>query len=216
MSFNETKFSSTIEKLIKFKSSTTTLPIKDTSWEELIWAALVFLYGDDKVVWNSQSHEKSVDIKAKINGSILKISAKGSVIKNNFLTLSSYRLTTFSSLEKKLAFIKAQHNNFDFYLICARELDKEHQRIIYNVIKTPAIKLAPTKMLNKNNWKKTKTGYELKQGLGLAAKIVFKMSDQLWYLIPLNYFSKDEKLINISISIKELGKGLINYLKSDS
>lgn len=63
MVFDDEKFSKVLGKLIEFKSGTTRVPIKDISWEELIWATLVFMYGNDNVDWNSQSHEKSVDIK---------------------------------------------------------------------------------------------------------------------------------------------------------
>ena len=213
MSFDNKKFSNIIKKLIKFKSGTTRIPIKDASWEELIWATLVFMYGDKNINWDSQSHEKSVDIKAKINNVVSKISAKGGIIKENLLTISSYRLTTFNKLKDKLNFIEKQHNNFDFYLICARKINKTNKTINYLVIKTPAMKLAPPVMLSTKNWKRTKSGYELKKGIGFNAKIIFKMSDQLWYSISLDYFSNKEKLINISIPIKELGKGLIDFLK---
>lgn len=211
---NDKKFSKVVGQLIKFKSGMTRVPIKDTSWEELIWAALVFMYGENKVDWNSQSHEKSVDIKAKINGKILKISAKGGTIENGSLKVSSYRLTTFSKLEDKLDFIKNQHENFDFYLICAREINKADGSMKYIVIKAPSWKLAPSGMLNAKNWKRTKTGYELKKGIGLDAKIVFKMSNQLWYAIPVGYFSSSEKIVEVSIPYRELGRGLLQFLKS--
>jgi len=214
MSFDDKKFSNIIKKLIEFKSDITRIPIKDASWEELIWATLVFMYGDNNVEWDSQSHEKSVDIKARINNTVSKISAKGGVIKEGLLTVSSYRLTTFNTLKDKLDFIKNQHKNFDFYLICTREINETNKTLNYLVIKTPATKLAPSVMLNTKNWKKTKSGYELKEGLGFDAKIVFKMSNQLWYSIPFGYFSNKEKLISVSIPIKELGEGLIEFLKS--
>lgn len=216
MNLDDKRFSDAIGKLIKFKSGITTIPIKDTSWEELIWAALVFMFGNSKVEWNSQFHEKSVDIKAQINKSLLKISAKGGIIKNNILVVSSYRLTTFNKLEDKLNFIKTQHSNFNFYLICAREIDKVKKTINYLVLKVPSTKLAPTSMLKTGSWKRNRTGYALKNNSPFGAKIVFKMSNQLWYFIPLNYFSKDERLVSLSVPIKELGGGLINYLKSNN
>jgi len=216
MSFDNKKFSKVIKQLIKFKAGTTKIPIKDVSWEELIWAALVFIHGDKNVDWDSQSHEKSVDIKAKIDNKVVKISAKGGQIKNGILTVSSYRLTTFNTLEKKLDFIKNQHSNFDFYLICTREIDEGKGTINYLVIKAASKKLALPAMLNINNWEKTKNGYEFKEDIGFGAKIVFKMSNQLWYSIPLDYFSTGEKLASISIPIKELGKGLVDFLNKET
>lgn len=215
MALNTQSFSEILEELIKFRTGTTKLPIKDTSWEELIWASLVFMYGEDNVNWDSQSHKKSVDVEVKINGDSVNLSAKGGVIKKDNLSVSSYRLTTFPTLEEKLDFIKKQHKSFDFYLICAREIDKRKQLITYSILKVGSEKLAPSYMLVPKNWKKTKYGYELRQRNDFFAKIVSKMSDQLWYSIPLTYFSKDELLIRISLSSRDLGKGLIDFLKNN-
>lgn len=157
-----------------------------------------------------------MDIKAIINKKEVKISAKGGIIKNNILSVSSYRLTSFNNLRDKLNFVKQQHINFDFYLICAREVRKD-QTINYLVIKTSPTKLAPPAMLDERSWKRTKNGYELKGGtVKFNAKIVSKMSDQLWYSIPLSYFSDNEKIVNVSISKKELGKGLVDFLAKNS
>ena len=206
------KFSKIVQELIRFKSGTTKVPIRAGSWEELIWATLVFMFGDEKVYWDPQSHEKSVDIKVKMNGDILRISAKAGEIKNNKIAISSYRLTTFDNLEDKLSFIRDQHNSFGFYLICAREIKKD--TISYYVIKVPSDRLAPTWLTDKNNWAKTKFGYELKEGFGFNARIVFKMSHQLWYSIPVDYFSHEEMVTKVTIPLEELGKGLVEFLKS--
>src|SRR3989338_5715095 len=214
MSFNEKEFSEIVETLIKFKSGITKIPIKDTSWEELIWATLAFMYGENKVDWDPQSHEKSVDIRAKINSDDIGISAKGGVIKSGILNISSYRLTTFSTLQNKLDFIREQHTLFHFYLICARELNTKQSAVEYTVIKVSSAKLAPLEILNVKSWKTVKSGYELKKDVGFKARIVHKMSDQLWYSIPLDYFTGTEKLVRISIPVKDLGKGLIDFLKT--
>lgn len=206
------KFSDIIRELIKFKSGVTKLPIVAGSWEELIWATLVFLFGDEKVEWDPQSHEKSVDIKVNINGDILKISAKGGKVKNGVITISSYRLTTFNTLNEKLKFIKKQHDNFNFYLICLREIDKKN--ITYYVIKTSPKRLSPKWLVNQNNWIETKNSYDLKDGFKFDAKIVLKMSKQLWYSIPFKYFSKKEILVKLSIPCSDLGRNLVSFLKN--
>ncbi|HEY4474472.1 MAG TPA: hypothetical protein VJC06_00925 [Candidatus Paceibacterota bacterium] len=211
MSFNSQKFSKTIGKLVEFKSGTTRVHINSTSWEELIWATLVFLYGEEKIDWDSQSHEKSVDIKANINGKVFKISAKSGSIKNGALTISSYRLTTFNNLADKLRFIKNQHENLDFYLTCSKTMQKE--KIIYTIIKIKPNKLAPDWMTKEKNWTKTKTGYQLKPGFDFKAKIVTKMSNQLWYTIPVSYV-KDGILKEVEILKKNLGKELIKFLNN--
>jgi len=212
MKFDQVKFARIVKELIKFKSGSTKVPIRAESWEELIWATLVFMFGEDKVEWNPQSHEKSVDIKAQINGKVLKISAKAGEIKKGEIAVSSYRLTTFNKLNEQLEFIKNQHRNFDFYLICAREIN--FKSITYRVFKTEPKRLAPEWLTDKNNWQRTKSGYGLKDGFSFQAQIVFKMSNQLWYQIPIVYFKPQEKLATVSIPRELLGKGLIEFLKS--
>lgn len=205
------QFSKIIQALIKFRSENTTIKIGDVSWEELIWAALVFIFGEDNVGWKSTSHEKSVDIRVKIGGKLLKISAKGGKINNGMLILSSYRLTTFDNLNEKLKFIRNQHNNFNFYFICAKEIKGEN--VIYHVIKIPSERLAPSWLTEAGNWTKTKNAYELKKGFSFDAKIVYKMSNQLWYSIPINYFLPEEKITTVSIPFRDLGRGLMSFLE---
>ena len=82
------------------------------------------------------------------------------------------------------------------------------------MIKASSNRLAPTWLVNKNNWTEGHNAYELKKGFSFDAKIVFKMSNQLWYSIPLNYFLPQEKITSISLPLNELGKGLIDFLKS--
>lgn len=213
MSLQNPQFAKVLRELIRFKASTTIIPIKAENWEELIWATLVFMFGEEKVIWNPQSHEKSVDIKAKIDGDFLKISAKAGKITKAFLTISSYRLTTFDTLKDQLSFIKKQHDNFDFYLICAREINKAKDYIDYCVIKIDSKRLAPNWLLAEDNWQQVKTGYELKQNFDFDAKIVFKMSNQLWYKIPIKYFSAQEIMVKVRIPFEYLGKGLVWFLE---
>ncbi|MEM0296488.1 MAG: hypothetical protein QXU35_01765 [Zestosphaera sp.] len=81
-------------------------PLTADNWEELVWAALAFMYGEEKVDWPPRSH-RDVDIVVKINGGSYKIGLKAGVIKRDkkgreFLELSSYRLTTYEKLKDKL------------------------------------------------------------------------------------------------------------------
>ncbi|MEM3504463.1 MAG: hypothetical protein QW134_09615 [Nitrososphaeria archaeon] len=218
MNLEEKKFSELLKKLIEFKSGVTKIPIKDLGWEELIWATLLFMYGDEKVKWNPQSHNKSVDIVAEIDqNKECKISAKAGKIstkKNKFfLTISSYRLTSFNSLNDMLDFIKNQHNSFDYYLICARQNKKE--QVKYIAYKIKSTRLAPEWFLKSQNWQENNSGYELKNSFEFEAKIVKKMSNQLWYYIPLTYFSDDEKMLEIGINKDELGRNLIDFLRKE-
>jgi hypothetical protein len=212
MSIDENKFSLLIKQLLKFKIGTTKIPIKDVSWEELIWATLVIMFGEEKVDWDSQSHAKSIDITVEIDGKSIKISAKSGEIKSDAINISSYRLTTFETLEGMLNFIKSQHDKFEYYLICARQ--KVNNGIKYTVFKVPASRLAPDWLINPKNWLKDDSGFKLRNGFDFKAKIVKKMSNQLWYNIPVRYFKPNEQILDISIPNNELGKGLIEFLEN--
>ena len=63
MKFDDQRFSRILRDLIRFKAGTSKVPIRAENWDELIWATLVFMFGEEKVDWDPQAHEKSVDIK---------------------------------------------------------------------------------------------------------------------------------------------------------
>ena len=55
--------------------------------------------------------------------------------------------------------------------------------------------------------------YELREGHPLDARIVSKMSNQLWYSIPLEYFTDEERILTIEVPIDSLGRGLLSFLE---
>jgi len=214
MGINWTRFSSLLEKLLEFKTSTTKVPIKDISWEELIWATLAFLFNEQNVEWDPQSHSKSVDIVARVDRQDVRISAKAGILERDIINISSYRLTTFSTINDMLNFIAEQHANFDYYLICAREEMSDGMR--YSVFKISSSRLAPPWLVTPANWVETTSGYQLKDGFGFKAKIVLKMSNQLWYTIPKSYFTAEEGILSdFFIPYDELGRGMIKFLEEN-
>jgi hypothetical protein len=163
-----------------------------------------------EVSWEPTSHAKGVDLEIKINGEILKISAKGGKVTNNQeLTLSSYRLTRFGTLPKMLEFLNKNAIELDVYLICARE--EEQDSVKYHIFRILPNALVPEKALNPNNWEENDQGWKLKADVGFEASIVKKMSNQLWYSIPLN-FSHLERLTIVKISKKDIGSTLVEIL----
>ncbi len=56
-------------------------------------------------------------------------------------------------------------------------------------------------------------GYELCEGHPLSARIVYSMSSQLWYSIPLDYFTDEERILTIEMPIDSLGRGLVSFLE---
>ena len=63
-------------------------------------------------------------------------------------------------------------------------------------------------------WLETDSGYELSQGHDFNARIVFSMSNQLWYDIPLDYFTDEERIAAIEVPIDSLGHGLLRFVES--
>jgi len=205
---NWNRFKELATKLIEFKAKISRMPIRAENWEEVIYAVL--LYMEYEVTWEPTSHTKGVDLEIKINGEILKISAKGGKITDNQeLTLSSYRLTRFGTLPKMLEFLNKNATELDVYLICARE--EKQDSVKYHIFRTLPNALVPEKALNPNNWEESDQGWKLKADVGFEASIVKKMSNQLWYSIPLN-FSHLERLTIVKISKKDIGSTLVEIL----
>jgi len=208
-----------LEELIRFYLGMHKSPLTADNWEELVWAALAFMYGEENVDWSPRSH-RDVDIIAKINGKSYKIGLKAGIIKKDrigreFLELSSYRLTTHEKLEDKLVDAFNRNKNNDFYLICGRL--EEISVIEYRVYRIDSQQLFPDIMRNPNLWqldeKAKKWVFTQSQNLGFTrVEIIRKMSDQLWYEIPVKHQSLKE-LFNIRVNKKDLGKGLMEYLK---
>lgn len=204
------RFKELTTKLIEFKAKISRVPIRAESWEEVIYAVL--LYMEYKVNWEPTSHAKGVDLEIKINGEPLRVSAKGGKITNNQeLTLSSYRLTRFGTLPKMLEFLDKNATELDVYLICARE--EKPNSVKYHIFRILPNTLVPQKALNPNNWKEDGQAWKLKTDVGFEASIVKKMSNQLWYTIPLN-FSHLERLTVVEISKKDIGSTLVEILEA--
>jgi len=211
---NWQRFKELVSKLIRYKTQTTSVPVRAESWEEVIYAVL--LYMEYKVVWEPTSHAKGVDIKVKINGDELGISAKGGKVVTNdrtLLTISSYRLTRYGGIESMLEFLRENAEKIDIYLICARE--EKRANVKYRVFRITAHELVPDEMLDSSNWEEDNQAWVLTKGTkkGLEARIVKKMSNQLWYTISLNY-PPLETLVEVTISKKEIGVALVEVLKS--
>jgi hypothetical protein len=192
------RFKDLTVKLIEYRIKTTKVPVRAESWEEIIYAVL--LYMEHKVSREPTSHVREVDLEVKINAQTLKISAKAGKIKEKILTLSSYRLTRFGYLGDMLSFLKENAKEIDLYLICAREEKKN--KVSYYIFKAYPKTLVPKTMLNPINWKETASSWNLQAKTGFEATIVKKMSNQLWYSVPLDFYGL-ERLGIIEITKSE-------------
>lgn len=203
------RFKELAAKLIDYKAKTSSVPVRAESWEEVIYAVL--LYMEHNVSWEPTSHAKGVDLEVRMGQETLRISAKGGKIANQRLSLSSYRLTRFGSLSNMLEFLEANANEIDIYLICAREDKYKHIR--YNVFNLLPTALVPSAALQVGSWRENNQGWELKANVGFEARIVKNMSNQLWYSIPIS-FPHLEQLAQVEISKSEIGSKLVEILES--
>lgn len=214
---NWENFKKYIAELIKFKSKTTSTPINAESWEELIYVALVCMKYGDKVEWKLGSHEKGVDIKVKLNGKVISISAKATKVKETrgekYISISSYRLTRYETLGEMLNFLNEESRKLDFYLLCIRE--EKGRNLIYRVLKVAPKDIFPSPLLIPQNWEEYTGGWKTKDNLsnqwGISAKIVRKMSSQLWITVPLTLNSL-EWLAFVEVPKEELGAMLFEWI----
>ena len=209
-----TRFKELTAKLIEYQARMTSIPIRAESWEEVIYAVL--LYMEHEVSWEPTSHAKGVDLEVGIGQGIfdqqkVTISAKGGKIENNALSLSSYRLTRYRTLGNMLEFLKHNAEEIDIYLICARE--EQYEQRTYNIFKVTPSALIPDAALNPENWEETDQAWILTADVGFEARIVKSMSNQLWYSIPID-FPYLERLGTVKVSKSEMGSMLHEILKS--
>ena len=124
------------------------------------------------------SHKKHDYIIRKKDNSSLKISIKSGVIKNNILTQSSYRTTTYATIREKLDYINQNH--YDFQLNLAKKDPwKKTKEYVLMLFKEEQFKLNDINFLE---YKKCWTG----QNENFVVNINKSQSDQLWYKVNLN------------------------------
>ncbi len=204
-SFDWKNFSINIEKLIKFHSLNSIVPINADRWEEIINATLKFMGKNPE--WNQGSHSAGADVWTKD----FSISAKSGKISGDSLMISSYRLTRFNNLEEMKEFIDGEGKNFNIYLCCAR-IDSETERI-YKIFLIDANVISAKRI----NWgdsyskdKKVHSGWEGKDKNGVLLRIVRTMSNQLWMEVPLKLC---DKILEVKINKKNLGSKIEEPLK---
>jgi hypothetical protein len=184
--FNWKLFSIKAERLLEFASKATVAPVNAERWEEIVFHVLksmgqIYHGGDPK--WEVGSHVPGADIWVDS----FAISVKSGGIKNNILTLSSYRLTRFNDLGAMKMFID-EGKNFDIYLCCARTDNLDGSRD-YRIFTIPA-NIFYAKELT---WKEQSSringkiaGWRGVDKKGIIVNIQKSMSNQLWINIPLN------------------------------
>jgi len=153
------------------------IPINGLIWENLLYASLKKQSND--VVWNYKSHQTGADI----NYENYSISCKGGRLqgsKKDRLKISSYRTTSYKTIEEKLEYFDENHE--DVYFCMSYEETKNKHK--YKLFTFDSDILDYKKL----NWQKTKRGWK---GEGkFLAKIESSMSDQLWLWLPIKILTK--------------------------
>jgi hypothetical protein len=172
-------------------------PLTGQLFEEI----LVSAYKKNKwdVSWNAGSHEQGTDIVINKDEIKRKISVKGNKCDKKYINVSSYRTTTYKTIEEKCKFIDKQSENFDHYIILCREekiVKKKLESITYNVFVLDSGFIKATDC----NWIETRTGWKTTLN-GINMNIQKAMSDQLWLKIPRE---KLNKLLSITLKADEI------------
>ena len=153
------------------------VPINGLIWENLLYNSLI--NQSNNVIWKSGSHQTGTDIQFEGIG----ISCKGGRLKGNKkdkFKVSSYRSTSYKTLEEKINFFSEKHEDVYFCLSYEDAKTKHEYRLF-----TFDADILDYRSLN---WKETKSGWK---GVGIfQAEIRKKMSDQLWLQLPVHLLTE--------------------------
>jgi len=197
LNFEWKEFEKNLKKLITFYSRFSVLPINADQFEELVYTTLKHMGKNPE--WKPGSHKPGADITIKA----FAISSKSGQVANNMLTISSYRLTRFPTLQEKLNFLKNDTREHAIYLCCARTDTKDER--IYRIFVIPATLFHA---FTDTEWEEVKTkkgevaGWKTCDSQGIKAEINKKMSDQLWIHFPLELCTE---LFQVNLQKNELG-----------
>ena len=160
------------------------------------------LYHNVNYVYDNGSHQSGKDL--TINN--INISSKSCKETKKYLNISSYRLTTCSTITEFVEEIDIKRNNYDYYMIISRYEDK-----LYNIYVIPAILIkASDKNWNikyKRNNKNEISCWNTEEKNGISLSIKKSMSNQLWINIDKNYYNNFCIMKNIKISHNKI----LNY-----
>lgn len=159
-----------------------TLTIKDKYWECIL--AQSFIDANFTCNWNPESHVVGKDIvveglkheRISCKSGTLKYDKKKNKIET--LNISSYRTTKYKTIEEKLNYIDADHEDIVYSL--SSTFFKSKRKYVLTVFIPPKFKkLSWDKFVSKKN-----NHYYISSKLdGVIAKINFSQSDQLWYTL---------------------------------
>lgn len=209
MNLNLERFGDELQKEIVVYSFLNKILISNLTWEERVYNALLYSgVSPEDIEWTPGSHKSGKDI-GVYN---LSFSCKSMVTERGVASLSSFRTTTFETLEDKIDFIDNSGKNFSHYLIAARTHGEDS--LIYRAYMIDANYIRASKYEWEETYGKTKrnlgkfTGWQTNYVDGIKLKIAHNMSDQLWIYMDTNGLYNDDGvrvLTEVSIKHQYLG-----------
>jgi hypothetical protein len=157
--------------------------VKAEQWEEILFKALT--ENNVSASWDSGSHKVGEDIKTKEFG---RISCKGGALKkskykNESLTISGSRTTSYKTLDSKIEYLS---NNHDDYYFCLAKYSKDIDSGNYHY----KLIAFPSKLIKPNNLKWKEKGKNFcAEGIGITQTIQTSMSGQLWTVLDVSLTS---------------------------
>jgi hypothetical protein len=149
--------------------------VSSVLWEEILYKS--FITNNLKSEWNMGGHGVGTDVKCEG----VSISCKSGLIKGKKikkLNISSYRTTTFKTLEEKLNYLDKKHEDVIFSLV----YDNQKYKIF--VFQQPKI--------SNLSWTETNGQWKCvdKNNTWNEFKISKKMSDQFWMNLSIDNWNK--------------------------
>ena len=174
-------FDSIEKNIIKYHEMFPLLPLKDLYWESILNKSLIEL--GHKTEWEPGSHKVGADV--EIIGGVKsgRISCKGGSLTDKStrpsIHISSYRTTRFKTLDEKLSYFDEGHEDVVFSLASVKPLKSDNFTLKYILSIFFPLKFSSM------SWHKNGNDWFGEDGI-YKAKITHKMSDQLWYKVPLD------------------------------
>jgi len=178
---NYNEFCENFEKnLYEYHKLFIDIPLTSVHLEQLIKQALTNIKNTQNITHKIDSHSSGVDLILKQNNDTFKISIKSGAYnsKKNLLNFSSYRTTTFKTINEKINFINQEHSDFQINLAKKDNWNKTKQYRLF-VFDSKQF------LLKNLNFKEDESGW-FNKNEQFEIIIRKKLSDQVWYTINLN------------------------------
>ena len=178
---NNSKFYQIFEKYLEsYHNLFPNIPLQDNHLESIIEKSFIETEEIQNVDHTPLSHSIGYDLSIKQNNINSKISIKSGKYssKNHTLIFSSYRTTSYKTINEKIDFINKNH--FDYQInFCKKDIWDKTKEYKFLVFSKEQFKI------NNLEFKEDESGW-LTENEYIKINIRKSMSDQVWYTVNLN------------------------------